>query len=202
MGEKQVGETAGVVAEAGGSLFQSLKDVGAKFYKSDRLGWTFAVSDEDASKKISADIRRRNEQIHKWSATEAVQATPRTPRRKKKSPCSTKSRSDSIMVAPPHVDSNSLFIVHANSVCREEIKVVFPNENIRVSYFNEEVNVRDLLKWLTDEFEDKDFVTVFEDQMIQPHWDLLLKMAGGGVNVYNKDTWSSDWIRRTTWHVP
>ena len=68
----------------------------------------------------------------------------------------------------------------------------FPNENIRVSYFNEEVNVRDLLKWLTDEFEDKDFVTVFEDQMIQPHWDLLLKMAKGGVNVYNKDTWSSD----------
>ena len=50
MGEKKVGETAGVVAEAGGSLFQSLKDVGAKFYKSDRLGWTFAVSDEDASK--------------------------------------------------------------------------------------------------------------------------------------------------------
>jgi len=96
------------------------------------------------------------------------------------------------MVAPPHVDSNSLFIVHANSVCREAIKAVFPNENIRVSYFNEEVNVRDLLKWLTDEFEDKDFVTVFEDQMIQPHWDLLLKMAGGGVNVYNKDTWSSD----------
>ena len=32
MGEKKVGETAGVVAEAGGSLFQSLKDVGAKFY--------------------------------------------------------------------------------------------------------------------------------------------------------------------------
>jgi len=49
-GREKVGETAGVVAEAGGSLFQSLKDVGAKFYKSDRLGSAYSVSDEDASK--------------------------------------------------------------------------------------------------------------------------------------------------------
>ena len=57
---------------------------------------------------------------------------------------------------------------------------VIPNINIRVNYFNQDVNLRDCLTWLTEELEKEDFETIHEDNLFQKHRSLLLKMARGG----------------------
>ena len=97
-----------------------------------------------------------------------------------------------MIAAPAEFSHHFILLVEHVASGNTRESYIIPNNNIRVSYFNQDVNLRDCLTWLTEELEDEDFETIYEDNLFQKHRSLLLKMARGGVNVYNKETWSTD----------
>ena len=84
-----------------------------------------------------------------------------------------------MIAAPAEFSHHFILLVEHVASGNTRGSYVIPNINIRVSYFNQDVNLRECLTWLTEELEDEDFETIHEDNLFQKHRSLLLKMARG-----------------------